>query len=136
MVILPRILPWSVSMKCLMQNVPTWLYLPVTWCMRSRQKQLCVRYLLVLLPAKFLLLWLLATMTMNRIRRVPNYMMSFALFLIIFSRTEVRPIHPTTCLHCRLPTVIVMQLCCIVWIRTPTPGCRMWKDMPGLPLIR
>ena len=38
---------------------------------------------------------------------------------------EVRPIPPTTCLHCRLPTVIVMQLCCIVWIRTPTPGCRM-----------
>lgn len=58
-------------------------------------------------------------------RRVPNYMMSFALFLIIFSRKEVRPIPPTTCLHCRLPTVIVMQLCCIVWIRTPTPGCRM-----------
>ena len=33
-------------------------------------------------------------MTMNRIRRVPNYMMSFALFLIIFSRTEVKADSP------------------------------------------
>ena len=134
MVILPRILPWSVSMKCFDAERPD-LVVFTGDVVYGKPAETAMRTVLACASSRKILCCDFGNHDneQDKTRRI-IWRRSLCSF-IIFSRTEVRMIHLTTLAFAGFDSNRdAALLYCMD--SPPYSRLRMWKDMPGLPLTR